>query len=37
MTHSYQYSLGIYVNRNAVSIGGSGMPHVFLGIKKEKN
>ena len=36
MTHSYKYSLGIYVNRNFASNGGSGMPHVFLGLKKEK-
>ena len=36
MTHSYKYSLGIYVNRNFASSGGSGNPHVFLGLKKEK-
>lgn len=36
MTHSYKYSLGIYVNRNFASNGGSGNPHVFLGLKKEK-
>ncbi|MCX2683788.1 hypothetical protein OQH60_07875 [Campylobacter sp. MIT 21-1685] len=36
MTHTHKYSLGIYVNRNFTSNGGSGMPHVFLGLKKEK-
>lgn len=36
MTHTYKYSLGIYVNRNAVSFGGNGNPHTFLGLKKEK-
>lgn len=36
MTHSYKYSLGIYVNRNFASSGGSDNPHVFLGLKKEK-
>ena len=35
-SHSYKYSLGIYVNRNFASSGGSGNPHVFLGLKKEK-
>lgn len=36
MTHSYKYSLGIYVNRNFASNGGSGNPHVFLGLKNMK-
>lgn len=36
MTHSHKYSLGVYVNRNFASNGGSGNPHVFLGLKKEK-
>ena len=36
MTHSHKYSLGIYVNRNFASNGGSGNPHVFLGLKKER-
>ena len=28
--------MGIYVNRNFASNGGSGNPHVFLGLKKER-
>ena len=27
-THTHRYSLGIYVNRNAFSFGGSGNPHL---------
>lgn len=36
MTNNNKYSLGIYVNRNFASNGGSGNPHVFLGLKIEK-
>lgn len=36
MTYANKYSLGIYVNRNFASLGGSGNPHIFLGLKIEK-
>lgn len=36
MIYNYKYSLGVYVNRNMFSNGGSGMSHVFLGLKIEK-
>lgn len=36
MTHSYKYSLGVYVNENWDSLGGKGNPHVFLGLKNIK-
>lgn len=36
MTYDKKYSLGVYVKRNMFFNGGSGMPHVFLGLKIEK-